>query len=98
MEINDLSTIAEMVAERTMICTKEVLTSAEVAKFLGFSQSYIYKLTYLKAIPHYKPMGKMCFFNRKEVEAWAQSNKVCTIDEISNKAEAYLDSKGGVPC
>ena len=32
---------------------KEVLTTAEASAYLGLSESYIYKLTSLKQIPHY---------------------------------------------
>lgn len=58
------------------ICTKEVLTSAEVAQYMGISKSALYKLTCLGKIPHYKPTGKLCYFNRREIEEWLQSNRV----------------------
>ena len=69
--------------------TKEVLTSEETAKYMGVSMSYLYKLTHMRKIPHYKPNGKMCYFNRKEVEAWLQSNRVDTVEEINSRANAY---------
>ena len=57
--------------------TKEVLTSEECALYLGVSKSCLYKWTMDRKIPHYKsPTGKMCFFNRKEVEQWCQMNKI----------------------
>ena len=49
---------------------KEVLTSRETAAYLGISLGYLYKLTMEKKIPHYKPEGKILYFNRTEVEAW----------------------------
>lgn len=54
--------------------TKEVLSSSEVCDFLGISESYLYRLTSSKQIPHYKPNGKMIFFNRKELCEWALRN------------------------
>lgn len=90
----DLQQVAELITANTIFCTKEVLTSDETAKYLGISKSYLYKLTMRQQIPHYKPMGKMCYFNRVEVEKWLQSNRVSTTDEISQKAQCYC-MKGG---
>jgi len=76
--------------------TKEVLTFDEVARFTGLSKSYLYKLTSSKRIPHYKPTGKLCYFNREEVEAWLQENRISTDEEISQKAQIYCMKKGGL--
>ena len=76
----DLRQIADLITANTIFCTKEVLTSEEVAAYMGVSMSYLYKLTMEQKIPHYKPMGKLCYFNRKEVEQWLQSNRVATND------------------
>ena len=46
---------------------KEVLTTAEASAYLGLSESYLYKLTSSKRIPHYKPNGKLVYFNRRAV-------------------------------
>lgn len=73
---------------------KEVLTSDEAAAYMGISKSYLYKLTMRQQVPHYKPMGKMCYFNRQELENWLQSNRVATTAEISQQAQAYC-MKGG---
>lgn len=81
--------IADEVTANVIFCMKEVLTSDEAAKYMGVSKSYLYKLTMRKQIPHYKPLGKMCFFNRFELEAWLQSNRVSTATEISRQAQAY---------
>lgn len=78
------------------LCTKEVLTADEAAKYMGVSKSYLYKLTCKQEIPHYKPMGKMCYFNRQELEAWLQRNRVATDEEISQKANDYCMRKGGL--
>lgn len=91
----DLKQVADLVTANTIFCTKEVLTSAEAAKYMGISMSYLYKLTMRQQIPHYKPMGKMCYFNRLELEQWLQSNRVATETEISQQAQAYCMKKGG---
>ena len=85
-----------MVTANIIHCTKEVLTSDEAARYLGISKSYLYKMTMQQKIPHYKPMGKMCYFNRVELEQWLQSNRVATDEEISQKAQQYCMKKGGI--
>lgn len=90
----ELKQVADLITANTIFCTKEILTSDEAARYLGISKSYLYKLTMKQAIPHYKPMGKMCYFNRLELEAWIQTNRISTGREIASKAYAYCQ-KGG---
>ena len=89
----ELKQVADMVAENIIFCTKEVLTSDEAAKYMGIARSYLYKLTMKQQIPHFKPMGKMCYFNRLELEQWLQRNRVATVDEIEQRAQAYCMKK-----
>ena len=73
----ELKQVADLITANIINCTKEVLTTDEAARYLGVSKSALYKWTMNRQIPHYKsPTGKMCFFNRKEVEKWCQTNKV----------------------
>ena len=90
----ELKTVADLITANIINCTKEVLTSDEAARYLGISKSYLYKLTMQQKIPHYKPMGKMCYFNRQELEAWLQSNRVATDEEINREAQNYCMKKG----
>jgi len=46
------------------------LTFKEACVYLGYAPSYLYKLTYRKVIPHYKPTGKMIFFSKNELDEW----------------------------
>ena len=91
----ELKQVADLIAANTIFCTKEVLTSDEVAAYMGISKSHLYKLTMRQEIPHYKPTGKLCYFNRKEVEQWLQSNRVATCTEIDQRAQDYCMRKGG---
>ena len=59
--------------------------------FLGFQD-----LNSLK-IPHYKPSGKLIFFERDEFDAWLLGNRVKTRDEISREAMNYLMKKNLKP-
>lgn len=96
----ELQKVADLITAKTIFCTKEVLTSDECAKYMGISKSYLYKLTMRGEIPHFKPLGKMCYFNRLEIEQWLQNNRVVTSDEINQKATTYVVTgrmqKGGL--
>lgn len=91
----ELQKVADLISAKMSLNTKEVLTSDEAASYMGVSKSYLYKLTMEKKIPHYKPMGKMVYFNRQELEYWLLSNRVATDDELSQDAQAYCIKKGG---
>ena len=95
MSKEELNQITNLVTDNTLFCTKEVLTSEEAARYMGISKSYLYKLTMRQQIPHYKPMGKMCYFNRAELETWLQNNRVATDEELRERANAYC-MKGGL--
>ena len=91
----ELREVADLITVNTIFTTKEVLTSDEAARYLGVSKSCLYKWTCARQIPHYKsPTGKLCFFNRAEVEAWMQSIKVQTDDELEQEAQT-IARKGG---
>ena len=94
MEKFSLQELSDLVADKTIFCTKEVLTSEEVARYMGVSRSYLYKLNMRREIHNYKPRGKICYFNRHEVEQWLQSNRVATDTELNNQANNYC-MKGG---
>lgn len=75
--------------ETAILSQKEVLTFDEAVQFTGMSKSYMYKLTSAHKIPHYKPSGKMVYFNRDELQTWLLQNRVSTHDELESKAQAY---------
>jgi excisionase family DNA binding protein len=95
MSQEQLKEVADLITANTLFCTKEVLTSEETARYMGISKSYLYKLTMRGEIPHYKPTGKMCYFNRAEIETWLQQNRIATSTEIANRANKYC-MRGGV--
>lgn len=76
------------------LATKTVLSFEEAAQFTGLSKSYLYKLTSQQRIPHYKPSGKLIYFERNELERWLMQNRVSTTDEIESKVQSYC-MKGG---
>ncbi len=45
----------------------------QAADYLGFSHSYLYKLTSRKIIPCHRPTGKVLFFSKIELDDWVFS-------------------------
>lgn len=75
IDTKTIQELAGLIAAHTQICTKEILTSDEAARYMGVSRSYLYKLTMNGVIPHSKPNGKMCYFDRHELEQWLMRHK-----------------------
>ena len=73
-----------------VLSNKTVLTLDEAAAFTGLSASSIYKLTSNQEIPHFKPRGKMLYFNRDELESWLMQRRVKTTDEIEAAARNHV--------
>ncbi|MCD8032496.1 MAG: helix-turn-helix domain-containing protein [Bacteroides sp.] len=76
--------------EKMIFLTKSVLSFEEASKFLNLSKSYLYKLTSSNLIPHYKPQGKMLYFEKAELEAFLRQNPVKTQAQISEEAQRYI--------
>lgn len=70
--------------------SKNVLTFNEASKFIGISKSYLYKLTSAGLIPHYKPSGKMIFFEKSALERWMRQNPISTIEMVGDMANDYI--------
>jgi|TARA_X000000950_G_scaffold205185_1_gene246860 excisionase family DNA binding protein len=73
--------------------SKKVLNLNEVADYIGYSKSHIYKLTSTKEIPHSKPNGKGLFFDKDEIDCWLLNNKVPTNEVLKrvSRGEASID-------
>lgn len=50
------------------------LNFVEAAKYLSISQSTLYKLSYQRKIPSYKPSGKLLYFFKHELDEWIVKN------------------------
>jgi excisionase family DNA binding protein len=68
---------------------EEIMNLDAAAKFLGIAKGYMYKLTSKRKIPHYKPLGKLCYFKRSDLEAFLQRNRIETADELETEAITY---------
>jgi excisionase family DNA binding protein len=83
--------------EKMLLGQKQILNFEEFCTYANISKSFGYKLTSKGRVPHYKPSGKMVYFNRIEVENWLQRNPVKTVEQIDNESSTYvtLNKKGG---
>ena len=78
----ELQVIKELLANNK----KKVLNLNELADYIGFSKSYVYKLTSQNLIPHSKPNGKAVFFDRDEIDKWLLNNSTITHQQSRRKA------------
>ena len=82
----------EALKSLTLLAAKNTLTLEDVSLLYGFSKSTIYKMTSAKAIPHYR-RGKVLFFDKAELDAWAKECRVNTQAEAQQAALAYCLGK-----
>lgn len=75
--------------ESLLVGIKAIFTINDLAEYTNLSKSYIYKLTSTNKIPHFKPNGKICYFNKLEIDNWIQQNKVKDNNELEQKAINY---------
>ena len=79
--------------------TNQLISTAEAAKFLGIKVSYLHNLMMRRVIPYYKPNGKLCCFDKAELEAWKRNIRIASQTELDQQAQAYIvnRAKGGKP-
>lgn len=78
--------------EQMVFMHKNIFSFEEASKFLNLSKSYLYKLTSGNLIPHYKPQGKMLYFEKTELETWLRQNPIKTNAQITQEAQRYIMS------
>jgi len=73
--------------------TKKVLTFEEASSYSGYSESYLYKITSARKIAYYKPLGKLIFFLRTDVEDFLLQNRMAPDFEIEAEANSYISKR-----
>lgn len=68
-----------------LLAFKEVLSFKEALVMLDLSASTLYKLTHKRAIPYYKPSGKMIYFKKADLIDWMLQNKQPSVKEVRNQ-------------
>lgn len=99
MEIKQLKTVEPKainerfkLIEETLYSTKDILNMKEVGQYLDISQSLLYKLTCNGEIPHFKPRGKMIFFEKKVLVEWIKQNPSYVSKETSDSHSIELNT------
>ena len=94
MQVKELTTVEpEVINERlksieeTLYTTKDILNMKEVCQYLDISQSLLYKLTCSGEIPHFKPRGKMIFFEKKELIEWIKKSNLLSSEIINSSSK-----------
>ena len=107
MQVKELTTVEpEVINERlksieeTLYTTKDILNMNEVCQYVDISQSLLYKLTCSGEIPHFKPRGKMIFFEKKELIEWIKKGNLLSSEitkgsskTISNDSTNYEENE-----
>ena len=83
----------EAIEQNMLLASKTVLMIQDVSALTGLSASTIYQMTSKHQIPHYKPTGRLLYFDRQEVEAWMKQNRIETISEAQQAASKHIVSK-----
>ena len=71
----------------------ELLTTVEAAEYMVLNKSYIHKLMMRKEIVFYKPNGKLCFFDKNDLDQWQRRIRVSSQEEIDREAIAYVTQR-----
>lgn len=80
--------------EEALYSTKDILNMKEVCQYLDISQSLLYKLTCNGEIPHFKPRGKIIFFEKKELIKWIKNNG----NHVSEESAELSSQESNVSC
>jgi len=84
--IQKLERIEELLTNQAI----KPFTFREAYNYLGVSSSYLYKLTSTGQIRHYKPSGKLIYFEKKDLDGWLLRNPIKSSDEINREVATRL--------
>jgi excisionase family DNA binding protein len=89
--LNRLDAIESLIRQEQV----QLLTLEEAAAYLRLSRSHLYKLTSSGKIAFSKPNGKVLYFTKRDLDAWATSSRVLSQGELTQKAIDYTTSVRG---
>ena len=72
---------------------RNLMTTMEAARYLGVKHSYLYKMMMRRIIPYYKPGGKLCFFDKEDLDAWLKRIRVKSQSEKDCETTRHLVGK-----
>lgn len=80
----------KQVEQVAILAAKEVLSVKDVSLLTGLKESYIRKLVEQSRLPHYRPMGKKIYFEKKDIYSFLRTNRVPSAAEL---AAQYMTRK-----
>ena len=73
--------------------TDSPLNLKRAADYLGIAKQTLYHLVSQGKITSYKPSGKLVFFRREDLDAYAFQGRRLANSEVNKKAEEVLNRK-----
>lgn len=80
----------QQLADLLGIYSKDILSFKEAARYMGVSESFLYKLSSSRKISHSKPNNKLIFFRKEDLNNWLLQNPIRTANEAQKDIESYL--------
>lgn len=69
---------------------KEMLSVEGAAKFMGVSKSRVYKMSFNRDLPIYKPTGGRIYFKRDDLVDYLKHNRLMSKKEIEQEAVNHI--------
>lgn len=95
--MDSIKSILKRVECNTLLATKTVLATDDIATLTGLGKGHMRKLTYSHRIPHCKSSGEQVYFNRSEIGEWLKRDRVDSIEKIEQAAISHvvMNKRGG---
>lgn len=61
------------------------LTIEQATRYLSVSRSFLYSLTSRGEIAHFKPGGKLVYFQKVDLDKWLFSHRIPSADELRRR-------------
>ena len=71
------------IEKMSVLAAKRMLSVKDVALLTGFAEAYVRKLVQESKLPYYRPMGKMIFFDRDEIDTFLRTNRTPSAQELA---------------
>lgn len=81
------TTVIKLIAQlrNNNFLSKEVFTLSEMCSYTGFEKSFVIRKCSLHQIPHYNPVGKHLFFDKREIVSWLKREPIVVQNENTEK-------------
>lgn len=66
----EVGRLARMLENAVIVASKNILSAAQAAAYLGVSTSYLAQMRHRKEIPYTQPNGKMTYFIKSDLDEW----------------------------